>query len=189
MRTQGLFFRDQARALSKEHEVDVLYCHRGKRFYSNLYTDDGIKTFYWGYRLRIGSILGMISRIFIYCMMFILYQKKRKVDIIHCHSVAFNQDGSAGIAGVILGKLFSIPVVITEHATVFSNKKYGRFEKRLMRWALSNADMIICVSEGLRDILEEMTLRQDILIIPNTIDFKTFVNNDIAVHKIKKEND
>lgn len=56
-----------------------------------------------------------------------------------------------------------------------------------MRWALSNADMIICVSEGLRDILEEMTLRQDILIIPNTIDFKTFVNNDIAVHKIKKK--
>lgn len=51
----------------------------------------------------------MLIRILVFIAMYIKYQKNKKVDVIHCHSVAFNQDGSAGIAGVIIGKIFQNP--------------------------------------------------------------------------------
>ncbi|RAZ35502.1 glycosyltransferase family 4 protein, partial [Enterobacter hormaechei subsp. xiangfangensis] len=41
LKTQGLFFRDQALALSKKHNVDVIYCHRGTAFYNKKYNDNG----------------------------------------------------------------------------------------------------------------------------------------------------
>ncbi|MBJ6522226.1 glycosyltransferase, partial [Enterobacter cloacae] len=174
LKTQGLFFRDQALALSKKHNVDVIYCHRGASFYNKEYNDNGLNTHFWGYRLRAGKYIGMLIRVLIFIVMFIKYQKNRQVDVIHCHSVAFNQDGSAGIAGVIIGRLFSKPVIITEHATVFKSKNYGYVEKKIMQWALKNASTLVTVSDGLKENLLEFTNRKDIHTIPNTMDIKLF---------------
>lgn len=174
LKTQGLFFRDQALALSKKHNVEVIYCHRGSSFYKKTYNDNGVNTHFWSYRLRAGKYIGMLFRILIFIIMYIRYQAKNKVDIIHCHSVAFNQDGSGGIAGVILGKLFSKPVIITEHATVFHSKNYSLIEKKIMQWALNNASSLVTVSDGLKESLLDFTKRNDILTIPNTLDFRLF---------------
>lgn len=181
LKTQGLFFRDQALALSKKHNVDVIYCHRGTAFYNKKYNDNGLNTYFWGYRLRAGKYIGMLIRILVFIAMYIKYQKNKKVDVIHCHSVAFNQDGSAGIAGVIIGKIFSKPVIITEHATVFQAKNYSYIEKKIMKWALENASSLVAVSDGLKESLLEFTNRKDIYTIPNTLDVKLF-----DTEKVKK---
>lgn len=173
-KTQGLFFRDQSLALSKKHDVSVIYCHRGKSFYTKKYNDNNLMTYYWGYRLKFGALLGLLTRLIVFISMFMRYFAKNKPDVIHCHSVAFNQDGGGGIAGVILGRLFSIPTIVTEHATIFESKNYGIFEKWLMRWALQHATVVIAVSEGLQRILHDFTDRQDILVIPNTVDTAIF---------------
>lgn len=179
LKTQGLFFRDQALALSKKHNVDVIYCHRGTSFYKKNYNDNGVNTSFWSYRLRAGKYIGMLFRIILFFFMYVKYQKNRRVDIIHCHSVAFNQDGSAGIAGVIIGKIFSKPVIITEHATVFQSKKYSFLEKKIMKWALRSASSLVTVSDGLKDSLVDFTKRHDICTIPNTLDVNLFSKEKI----------
>lgn len=186
LHTQGAFFRDQALALSQDHEVDVIYCHRGKYFSSRTYSDEGVNTHYWNYRLRLGSFLGMLGRILIFLLMFTFYYRKNKPSFIHCHSVAFNQNGAAGIAGVLIGKIYSIPVVITEHATVFTTKNYSFSEKKLMQWALIRADDVIAVSVELKQQLFEFCGRVSIEVIPNTLDVNKF---NPPTQPIKSKND
>ncbi|MBW3477334.1 glycosyltransferase family 4 protein [Hafnia alvei] len=186
LHTQGAFFRDQALALSETHEVDVIYCHREKYFSSRTYADEGVNTHYWNYRLRLGSFLGMLGRILIFLLMFTFYYRKNKPGLIHCHSVAFNQNGAAGIAGILIGAIYSIPVIITEHATVFATKNYSFLEKKLMQWALNKADTVIAVSVELKQHLFEFCGRVSIEVIPNTLDVNKF-NPSIQTRKLKND--
>jgi len=63
LKTQGLFFRDQALALSKKHNVDVIYCHRGTAFYNKKYNDNGLVNTYQIVSLPMSDLKMILAKV------------------------------------------------------------------------------------------------------------------------------
>ena len=63
-----------------------------------------------------------------------------KPDIIHAHYA------SAGLPAVVLGKLYGIPVIITEHRPDFSWETRTFFDRMKFRFTIKRVSMILAVS-------------------------------------------
>jgi hypothetical protein len=64
-------------------------------------------------------------------------------EIIHAHVF------TAGLPALILGRLYGIPIVLTEHWTKFPRRKLNPFEKILAKLVMNRVDMILPVSKNL----------------------------------------
>lgn len=89
-----------------------------------------------------------------------------KPDIIHAHSAVY-----AGAIATKFGKLFNIPVVITEHSSAYALKLYSNWEVDLAITAFLSADILISVSTSLAELLRSVTHKQDLKIevLPNIV--------------------
>jgi glycosyltransferase involved in cell wall biosynthesis len=94
-----------------------------------------------------------------------------KPDIIHAHVY------SAGELAVRLGRREGIPVVITEHTTAFPRKLLGRHQIRIARRAFQGADVVMPVSESLRQAIEAYGIRAHFQVLPNVVDTTFFYPN------------
>jgi hypothetical protein len=61
----------------------------------------------------------------------------------------------AGVPGVLIGKLYGIPVVITEHFTGFARKVLSRAEILKAMFAFRLADRVLPVTSLLQKAIEE----------------------------------
>lgn len=78
--------------------------------------------------------------------------KDFKPDILHVHAA-----GGAGTIGTLIGKLYRIPVVVTEHLPVeMMNYKQSCRSYNLGRYVYGNSVYNACVSRDLKDKLEEL---------------------------------
>lgn len=93
-------------------------------------------------------------------------------DIIHAHVY------TAGFQAVLAGRTMGVPVVITEHATIFPRKGLGRFERWEARFAFERAQMVMPVSRPLQDAIEQLGIRANFRIVPNTVDTALFHPGD-----------
>lgn len=84
-------------------------------------------------------------------------------DVIHAHIY------EAGIPSVIAGRLLGIPVLITEHYSVFPRNLLPWKELLKARVAFSLADRVLPVSNSLRAGIEARGLRARFQVIPNAI--------------------
>ena len=91
-----------------------------------------------------------------------------KPDIIHAHVY------TAGTAGIILGRLYRIPVVITEHWDVFLLRRLLFFERLKARFAMNKARIILPVSNALKAAIEAYGIRNTFRIIPNAVNTDVF---------------
>lgn len=93
-------------------------------------------------------------------------------DVIHAHFFL------AGVPAVVLGRLFRKPVVLTEHWTVFlpdDPASLGRAMTRAARFAFEGAEIVLPVSESLRDAIVETTgASTRFRVIPNVVDEDLF---------------
>jgi glycosyltransferase involved in cell wall biosynthesis len=91
-----------------------------------------------------------------------------KPDIIHAHVF------TAGVPAVFLGKLYKIPVVITEHHSGFA-KDILTFSERLQaRFAMNRAAMVLPLSEDLERHIKAYGIRNKFSIHPSIVDTKVF---------------
>ena len=176
--SSGIFFRDQAVALSKlgGHYVviiDISFHGRKDLFNSNnfrfkYYNDEGVHV----YSLKIPSFY-ILSRIhvihnFIYrILLFYVYnriiKKGIKFDIIHAHSYY-----PAGYHACYLASLEKIPLIITEHSSGIMQNHLKKREKKLLEYSLLHSKRFICVSEGLKLAINNMiNLNNNLIVIPN----------------------
>lgn len=91
-----------------------------------------------------------------------------KPDIIHAHVF------TAGVPAIILGKLYRIPVVITEHWTVFPRHALTFFERMKARCAMNRARIILPVSDDLRRHIEAYGIKSKFKIVPNVVNTEMF---------------
>jgi len=91
-----------------------------------------------------------------------------KPDIIHAHVFA------AGAPGVILGKLYRIPIVITEHWDVFLDRKLTFFDRLKARFAMNRAKIILPVSNALKMAIEAYGIKNEFRVIPNAVNTEVF---------------
>lgn len=79
-----------------------------------------------------------------------------------------------GFAAVLLGKMLKVPVTITMRGTEPRMSKYP-IQGRLVRYAIRNADWIICVSGALRNLAIECGASPErAQVVGNGINLKTF---------------
>jgi glycosyltransferase involved in cell wall biosynthesis len=87
-----------------------------------------------------------------------------KPDILHAHVA------TAGVAAVILGRLYGIPVVITEHSTAFPRGLARGIRRLQPKFAFEHADLVCPVSQGLKKSIESQGIRASFQVIPNVVD-------------------
>ncbi|AWZ49104.1 glycosyltransferase family 4 protein [Clostridiaceae bacterium 14S0207] len=180
-KVHGSFFKEQALALSESGvKISIAFNEiwpltlMGKvqeKKGLNIEIEDGLKT----YRYRNYNYLPknpLMFKIF-NKRMDLLYKNivknEGKVDLIHAHSSFWG-----GISAAYISKKYNIPLVITEHSSLRKAKYVKESYRKYILNAYKNASKLIAVGEGLKKELEEFTGRDDIIFIPNMLDFNMF---------------
>lgn len=167
--TAGVFHYEQSIALLKYAEVAVYFPYDdtvGTDFYQGI--EKGLLTFRRGKRIK------YISPI-LYLLDFIKICKVFKPDIIHGHVAA-----GAGVVATLLGRVFSIPVVITEHSPIEMMDFDSASFVRRVSIVYKNSSANICVSKNLCERLKKHL--QD-------VEFRTIYNGVIDPVQIKNDKD
>ncbi len=97
-----------------------------------------------------------------------LLRKGWRPDIIHAHICM------AGVPAVILGKIYRIPVIFTEHWSGFLLKTLTLFDRIRVRFAMNRADAILPVSDSLRKQIEDYGVKNRFWVVPNVVDTKVY---------------
>ena len=80
-----------------------------------------------------------------------------------------------GFAAILIGKLLRLPVAVTAHGTDLNVYPQSLFLRPLIRWTLSRADRVICVSRALRAIVSRLReANYGAVMIPNGVDLNSF---------------
>lgn len=92
-----------------------------------------------------------------------------KPDIIHAHVF------TAGVPAVILGKLYKIPVVITEQTTNVATHSLDNYDRKRLCFAMSRAKVILPVSDDLRRGIENYYgVKNKFCVVPNVVNTRVF---------------
>jgi len=170
----GVFVKEHAKAVSLYNDVIVLYDEIADSPVKDLYeisdeVEDDVRTVRVRYRkspipktsyfIYLWSIFGAFRR---------LLKNGLKPDIIHAH-VYF-----AGVPAVILGKIYKIPVVITEHFTGFPLHTLNKLDIFIAKFTMNKAKLILPVSDNLRKHIQSYGIRNKFKIVPNVVNTELF---------------
>ncbi|MBK9055132.1 MAG: glycosyltransferase [Chloroflexi bacterium] len=98
-----------------------------------------------------------------------LITKGFRPDIIHAHVYR------AGAMGIILGKLFKIPVVITEHYTAFPRRQLSKYSILEARFAFRFAKCVMPVSYALScKVSRDYGMKANFQIVPCVVNTDIF---------------
>ena len=170
----GIFVREHAKAVALYDDVTVIafsgVSSSLRRLYEvSLNIKDGIKTINFRHKKSPIPETNWLIRIWGVLSYFRMMLKQGyKPDIIHAH-VYF-----AGISAVVLGWLYKIPVVITEHWTGFPMKLLTTNNKILARFAMNRAEIILPVSESLKKAIENYGIKNKFQVVPNVVNTGMF---------------
>jgi glycosyltransferase involved in cell wall biosynthesis len=89
-------------------------------------------------------------------------------DIIHAHVFI------AGVPAVILGRLYSMPVVITEHWTDIPRRLLTWDQRLKARFAMNRAKVVMPVSESLQQAIQAYGIGNVFRIVPNAVNTRLF---------------
>lgn len=174
---RGTFIQEQAKALSEEHDVTVIYFKVNySRFapFAKYRFNKNINCKVTEYEVTICRSFPVITQLKYLSNTYRFLQKvileKKKIDIIHSHL-----SYPAGILGAIIQKTKKIPNILTEHTWI---KKYfrSRIHKICVMYALNKSFRIVAVSQALKDDIACYCSRS-VVVIPNVIDVEKFVIN------------
>lgn len=172
----GVFHYEQSMALKKYCNVALYYpydTNLKKDFFVS--TEKGLLTF----RHKRES-----NRIKKYCNLILDYlkiKKEFKPDIIHAHVA-----GQAGMAGVFLGKLFRIPVIVTEHLPIEMAALDNPRVKRNTNYVFHNSRANICVSPNSMNRLKEFFPDENFKVIYNGVIKPRLNSNNDTIYAREK---
>ncbi|MFC1828188.1 glycosyltransferase [Thermodesulfobacteriota bacterium] len=176
----GIFVKEYAKAVSLYNDVVVLYSEGVVPSLKQLFDvrdeiEDGIRTV----RLRsrrspIQEFSNLTNLWSIFSAFRKLVREGFKPDVIHAHVF------SAGVVAVILGKIYDVPVVITEHFTGFSRKMLRRLQRLKAKFAFENASLVCPVSKNLKSHIESYGIRAKFKVVPNVVDTSLFFPPEVT---------
>lgn len=173
----GSFFYEQAQMLQK-NGITVIVANATLQGRSNYRNKDNFKLikYYDGevltYRYTIPSLgLTRIGKLGAYLfkknlekIIHAIEEDDIKIDLIHAHASCF-----AGYVSTILGKEYGIPVVVTEHNSLVLTKSLDEVKRMMLCKTVNSANAFICVSNALKNSVEELTHSSLSEIIPNVV--------------------
>lgn len=174
----GVFVREHAKAVRLYDEVVVLHCAGPKA---------GLKRSWWMEQetnkdltedlptYRVMSRPSPIPKTWYFFYLLSVWRAFRRIvtqgfrpDIIHAHVY------TAGVPAVLIGKLYHIPVVITEQSTEFPRKLLRGSAVWRARLAFQWADIVMPVSGSLKAAIEDYGIRARFRLVPNVVDTHLF---------------
>jgi glycosyltransferase involved in cell wall biosynthesis len=170
---QGAAVRELARAVSRLHRVTVLCVEPGdrprRREARTDAEEDGIRTIRISHRrlpvpfCTYAWYLWRVKREFAG-----LWEAGLRPDLIHAHEYA------AGVAAVMAGKSWNLPVVISEHCGDFIRGTLRKRDILKARFAMNRAAAVLPVGEEVRQSLRALRIGGRFEVVPNAIDTAVF---------------
>ena len=172
----GVFVRDQALAVARHQRVVVLYNEGPGWSVRRLFDirageEDGVRTLRLRHRasamprastvLAISGLEVALSR---------LRREGFRPDVIHAHTLA------AAAAGLTLGRVHRVPVVVSEHWSAFVLGTLSAWEARLARLVFERVDLVCPVSERLSEAVAGYAPRARLRVIGNPVDTTLFAS-------------
>ena len=171
----GIFIKEHAKAASLYNDVVVIYGESSERSLKKLWeiysdkNEDDIRTIRIVYKKSPIRIITLIIYIWSVWRIFRkLLMEGWKPDLIHAHVY------SAGIPSIILGKIYRIPVIITEHWSGFSRHTLSRFQLLGARFVMNRANMILPVSKSLEKAIKLYGINNKFEVVPNVVNTDLF---------------
>lgn len=171
----GVFVREHAQAVALYNDVIVLYNEEGGGHVKGLYEIVSDQIEYEIRTIRIRHKKLPIPKTSYFLYLWSIFKTFRKLiskgwrpDIIHAHVY------SAGVPAVILGKIYKIPVVITEHWSGFPRHILRMFDILRARFAMNRAKILLPVSQDLKESIESYGIKNRFQVIPNVINTEMF---------------
>ncbi|MEZ4859687.1 MAG: glycosyltransferase [Caldilineaceae bacterium] len=183
----GIFVREHAKAASLYNDITVLHCHGRNSQLDHwwqlsetreLALTEDIPTYVLQHRpsplprtsyfLRYGALLKAYQQ---------LVRQGFRPDILHAHV------HQVALPVTLLGKLYGIPVVITEHHSVFPRQMLSKLDLLEARCAFPLAEKVLPVSKALQHGIERYGIRARFQVVPNVVDNSLFyrVENQTAL--------
>jgi glycosyltransferase involved in cell wall biosynthesis len=170
----GVFIQEQAHAAALYDDVAV-YADAGihdearRRSTLRRSVEDGLETIRITRRTSrfpgtdAAAYLGGLIRTIAY-----LNRRRQAPSLLHAHVYY------AGIAALVAGRLFGIPVIVSEHSSAFSLGTLSRSERMRARLVFRHADLVCPVSAYLRRQIEGLGVAARFEVIPNPVDTRVF---------------
>ena len=169
----GIFVQQQAGALSKTHDLRVLYLDmlpRGERRKPRRYLNKRKDYIEEIVEVPNRPLIWQFTYLWYMLRAFINLRRKFMPDIIHCHVAV-----PAGWAVALLRRLFGVPVILTEHTSEFDSWRKRPGQRWMAAVAYGSADAVLPVSEGQRFQLQQnFRCRNRVLVVSNMVDTDRF---------------
>ncbi|MCX8082790.1 MAG: glycosyltransferase family 4 protein [bacterium] len=163
----GIFIKEHALAVSKFWDVAVIHGKGVKwqrtRYRSSFSDEDGLKILRFTYREipLLPSYSSYIKGIILSFEKFL--SDGFKPDIIHANIY------KTGVPACIIKERYGIPYVITEHYSGYARKTMNKKKLKIARLGMENADLVLPVSESLKNDIFSYGIKGNFEIIPNTV--------------------
>ena len=174
----GIFVQEQAKAVQLFDDVKIIHIvecqHKIKPSWQFVVDNDlcltqGISTYRLYIsrpRFRSSIFLFFILRTFqAFCN---LYATGYRPNILHAHTFR------AGFVAVLLGKLYKLPVIISEHNSAFPRNLITKSKLLLARIAMTSANQVLIVSKYLQKSIESYGIHGRFYVCPNVVDTSIF---------------
>jgi glycosyltransferase involved in cell wall biosynthesis len=171
----GIFIQEHAKAVAVfGDEIIIIHSERGKTHTKGPYEfsdtlENGIRTIRISYFHSPFRLINYL--IYLWSILKVSQKLIRggfRPEVIHAHIY------SAGVPAVIIGRLYGIPVVISEHWSGFPLRELTLMEKTMARFAMNHAQWILPVSHNLQKGIEAYGIRGRFKVIPNVVDTALF---------------
>jgi len=184
----GVFVKEHAKAVSLYNDVVVIYSEgidKDTKGLCKVVSDreeEGIRT------IRIKHRKSPIPKTTYFIYLWSIFSVFRKLlkegwrpNIIHAHVY------SAGVPGIILGRIYKIPVIITEHYTGFPRHSLNRLDILKAKFAMNRASIVLPVSDDLRKHIQSYGIHNRFQVVPNVVNTGFFhPNPNINKRKTKR---
>jgi glycosyltransferase involved in cell wall biosynthesis len=177
----GIFVREHAKAVNLYDDIVLLHMVGHDQGLKGWWTmkketdeslTEGIPTYrIWYRRASVPKVSYLIS-------IWSVVQAFRRIrangfrpDIIHAHVY------EAAVPAVIIGKLYGIPVVVTEHLSEFPRGLLRRLKVWKAKFSYKLADVVMPVSRFLEQSIKKHGIQARFLVVPNVVDTQLFYPN------------
>jgi len=174
----GVFVREYAKAIQSRCNVTVFHCGLADKTLTHWWAavqehdqalTDGIRSYRVLYRrTRIKGISFLRYQASVCRAAMKLSKECGRPNLIHAHVY------STGLAGLLTGRMFRIPVVISEHLTAFARGPLPRRYLCETRFVFRMADAVLPVSHALQKTLQENGVKASFQVVPNVINTALF---------------
>jgi glycosyltransferase involved in cell wall biosynthesis len=170
----GIFVREAAKAVSLYNDVVVVCGDELDRSIAGLCEidddrEDGVRVMRLRYRrFLVPGISYFIFLLVVFKAFRRLVAGRFRPDVIHAHVY------SAGFPAVLLGNLYRIPVIISEHYSGFPRGSLPRLDMFIAKFSFEHATIVLPVSKALRRSIERYGIQARFSVVPNVVDMCTF---------------